>query len=212
MAKKVQHIDNENEFDTLITVVLDCSGSMQSRVGDVIGNYNWFIDQQKAIGRAKVSLHRFDTSYETIYEDKDINDVPELTTNEYFARGGTALLDAVGKTIKAIDKIKSKPDKIIVVINTDGQENSSQKHNLAQIKELVTERTNNHDWQFVFMGAGIDAFADGGAMGFTNYSAFAASPAGYSSSTHSLNRSITSYRTGETATVDMNSGTETTTK
>lgn len=216
MAKKsVQHSSNENQFDTLIVTVLDCSGSMGPRVNDVIGNYNWFIGEQKKFGRAKVSLYRFDTVYETIYEDRDINEIPELTTTDYFSRGGTALNDAVGKTIHAVDRLKNKPSKIIIAINTDGEENSSREFKLAQIQELVTERTENHDWQFIYLGASLNEFEKeahamaAGAMHFLNNVAFDNTPTGYMSSTQAYNQSVSAYRSGAAKTVNMNTGNST---
>lgn len=197
MAKKViNHTpgDEKENTDILINVLLDRSGSMNGRETDTIGNFNSLIAEQKKIpGKVLVSLTQFDDVYEEVYVGKDINEVPKLTSSVYFVRGMTALLDAVGKLIARVDALKDKPEKILFVINTDGQENSSREFNFAKIKELVTERRDNHGWEFLFIGAGLDAFSQGSQMGFNAGQTFTASnSAAGSANTYSYVNSVTS--------------------
>lgn len=185
--------------DILINVLLDRSGSMSHLVNDVIGHYNTYIGQQRGLpGKATVSLVIFDTEYQEVYLGQDINLVPTLTKDTYFARGGTAYLDALGRLIKSVDAIPNKPKKVVFVVNTDGEENSSHEYNAKTIKEMVTERQNNHDWQFVFVGAGIDALKEAAKIGIRNFSTFTttADAAGMDSSYNTLRSATTDYRSG----------------
>lgn len=201
MVKKViHHSADEETSDILINVLLDRSGSMGGRESDVIGHYNEFIKEQKAVpGTARVSLVIFDTSYEEVYVDRDITEVPKLTSDTYFVRGGTSLLDAVGKFITATDRIKNKPKKILFLINTDGEENSSHEYTKKMVKDLVTERQGKHDWQFLFIGAGVDAFSEktGAGLGLRSYQTFTSSnsPAGLSNTSNYSSSVTSTYRT-----------------
>lgn len=197
VKKNIHHTADENK-GILINVLLDRSGSMSGRESDVIGHYNAFIKEQRSIpGEARVSLVIFDTEYEEVYLNKDIHSVPKLTSTTYFPRGGTALLDSLGKLITSVDAIKDKPEKILFVINTDGFENSSREFNRDQIKALVQERTNNHGWEFLFIGAGLDAFAEAQTYGVAAYSTFTGSntAAGFYNSTQVLNSVTRTMRT-----------------
>lgn len=180
--------------DILINVLLDRSGSMGGRETDVIGHFNSFIKEQKKLaGTAYVSLTQFDDEYQEVYINKNIVDVPTLTSDVYAVRGMTALLDAVGKLITTVDAIESKPDKILFIINTDGQENSSREYTFAKIKELITERGDNHGWEFIFIGAGLDAFEQGIQMGLRAGQTFtASSSAAGSMNTYSYVNTLTS--------------------
>lgn len=181
MGKKPIHHtagDEKTDTDILINVLLDRSGSMSGKEGDVIGNFNSFIKEQRELpGTARVSLVLFDDKYQEVYVDKDIKDVPELDSGTYVIRGNTALLDAVGKLIGSVDSIKDKPNKILFLINTDGFENASREFTRSQIKEMVKERQDNHDWQFLFIGAGVDAFTEstGAGLGLKSWQTFTSS-------------------------------------
>jgi len=192
--------------DIMINVLLDRSGSMGGLEKDVIGHYNAYIKEQRYLpGRATVSHVLFDDRYEEIYVGKDIKEVPKLTKDTYSVRGSTAYLDAIGKLVNSVDAIKNKPKKVIFVINTDGLENASREFTASKIKEIITERQNNHDWQFVFIGAGFDAIKEGLKYGipvWTLYSA-AAGPQGITDSYTMLSNSTIAYRAGDTVTMDM---------
>jgi hypothetical protein len=197
----------KTDNDILINILLDRSGSMGGYEKDVIGHFNAYIDEQKELpGKATVSLVLFDDRYEQVYLGKDIAEVPALTKDTYYVRGSTAYLDALGRLVKSVDALTNKPKKVVFVINTDGYENASREFNRTQIKEIITERTNNHDWQFVFIGAGIDAFESVKDLGF-NFLSVHASPSnangGVEDSYNNLSRSTTNYRSGVTATMDF---------
>lgn len=155
-----------------IICILDRSGSMSNLAADTIGGYNSFIEQQKTkAGAAEVTTVLFDDQYEKISDATDINAVPELTSEQYYARGTTALLDAVGRTItETLSRLESKkicPAKrrVLVMIMTDGYENASKEFTKAKVKALVEATTKDYDWNYIFIGANIDAAAEAGGIG-----------------------------------------------
>lgn len=159
------------EGKTDITVVMDKSGSMGGLVDDVIGGFNQFLDDQiKVPGEAVMSLILFDTSYKFIYTGTPLAEVPRLSHDNYRPGGNTALLDAVargildaGARLEKMDEAE-RPEKVVFVIMTDGQENSSVEHSREQVKEMIKHQEEKYAWLFVFIGANIDAFAESGAM------------------------------------------------
>lgn len=189
----------------LINVILDRSGSMGGLVQSVIEHFNNYKEEVSHIKNTRMSIYQFDTTYETIAENMPVSEIPDLTKKIYFARGGTALLDAIGRTIRNIDAIADKPSKIVIVINTDGEENSSHEYKFAQIKEMVTERQNNHDWQFVFVGAGLDAFSVGTSWGINSGSTWTTSNTtrGYGDTYTVLAAATTSYAGGQSTFMNM---------
>lgn len=157
---------------TEIVCILDRSGSMTNLVDETITGYNAFIKEQQKEGPGKVTLVLFDDKYDIVYDGIMLHSVPELTDKVYYARGWTALRDAIGKTINHIRErhlldpaVSEKPDKTIVFITTDGQENSSMEFTQDQIREMV-DGCEKEGWIFFFMGANIDAFTVGVNMGF----------------------------------------------
>lgn len=155
-----------------IICILDRSGSMSNLAADTIGGYNSFIEQQKSkAGAAEVTTVLFDNQYEKIYEAVDLNEVPELTSAEYYARGTTALLDATGMTItEALSKMEREkicPAKrrVLIMIMTDGYENASKEFTKAKVKALVEGTTKEYDWNYIFIGANIDSAAEAGGIG-----------------------------------------------
>lgn len=141
--------------------ILDRSGSMSGSEKDTIGGFNSFIQKQiKDEKNTKVTTILFDHEYEVLYTRKPINKVTELTENEYWVRGSTALLDAIGKTINTLDK--EIDNKTLVVIMTDGYENSSKEYTKQQIKNLIE----NHNWEFLYIGADIDSYSEAANFGF----------------------------------------------
>lgn len=196
---------NSAKSYTDITIILDRSGSMHSVVKDTICGFNQFIEEQQKIdGRALLSLIQFDDRYEPNYEGIYLQTAQPLTKKTYTPRGSTALLDAIGKSIFnakiRIDNMpkKDRPDKIIFVILTDGEENSSREYNLAKINEMISHQRNSHDWSFVFLGANQDAIANACKMGISTQSAitYTANNAGTGAAFASASASMTSYRGG----------------
>jgi Mg-chelatase subunit ChlD len=144
--------------DRSLIFLLDRSGSMESCRDDTIGGFNSFVKDQAVIG-GKLTLIQFDHEIQTTYTNVELKDVVPLTTETFKPRGSTALLDAIGETIKS-----PKCTHPVVIILTDGQENSSVKFTKAHIKDLIEQKTKD-GWTFMYLGANQDAFAEAGAMG-----------------------------------------------
>jgi Mg-chelatase subunit ChlD len=159
--------------ETYIAVLLDRSGSMQSIRQDVIGGFNTFIEDQKKAGdNAFLTLVQFDSvGIDTVLESKPIKDVPALSEATYEPRGGTPLLDALGQTINrtgsALAAIPEsvRPDKVVFVIITDGQENASQTFTKEQIQEMIELQEGTYKWNFVYLGANVNSFDEARMMG-----------------------------------------------
>lgn len=159
---------------THITVILDRTGSMQSIRDDTIGGFNAFLDAQKAEpGTATLTLVQFDTQdpYEVIHHFKPVEEVAALTRETYVPRASTPLLDALGRGINDLEQALStleeaeRPAKVVFVVVTDGQENSSKEFRKDQIEKMIKEKTNKDDWQFVFLSADLAAIGDAMAVG-----------------------------------------------
>ena len=145
-----------------IIFIMDRSGSMTGFSEDTIGGFNSFVEKEKEKDiNTYVTTILFDNDYEILYERKEINKVEKLTDKEYWPRGTTALLDAIGKTITSFER---KIDgKALVVIMTDGYENASVEFSKKQIKEMI----DNHDWEFIYLGAEIDSYSEASQFGFS---------------------------------------------
>ncbi len=152
-----------------MVLILDKSGSMSGLEDDTIGGFNSMIDKQKDLNiTTKVTTVLFDTKFNVIHDREDIKNVQKLTSNEYRAGGNTALLDAIGSTINKIENVSGIYDKnsrVLFVIITDGQENSSKEYTKAQIKKMISAKQSKHDWEFVFLGANIDAVTEAESLG-----------------------------------------------
>ena len=146
--------------DLDLIFLIDRSGSMHGSEKDTIGGFNSFIQRErKKELNTNVTTVLFDDEYEILYERKPIEDVSELTEEEYYVRGCTALLDAIGKTITTLNhKIENK---VLFVIMTDGMENASVEYSKPQIRNMI----NNHTWEFIFIGADIDSYSEAGSIG-----------------------------------------------
>lgn len=189
---------------TKIVFVVDRSGSMANIAKDIIGGYNKFIADQKALnhGTCDVSFYQFDTEYDAVYENTPINFVKDLDDKTFVPRGGTALLDAVGKTINTVGvqlaalKEEERPEKVLVVILTDGEENSSREFKGTRIKEMITHQTDKYQWSFVYIGANQDAWAVGNSLGIaaTSNLTWASNSKGTSLAFASLNNNTRFYR------------------
>lgn len=189
---------------TAIAYLLDGSGSMASLTDDTIGGFNTFVTEQKALpGEATFSMYIFNTSVSPVHEFIPLANVSELNRKVYRASGRTALLDAMGQTIDSLGARlaampeEERPSKVIVIVSTDGEENSSMNFTLDQIKEKVEHQRSAYSWEFVFIGANIDAITAGTSMGFAAHNSvgYEASAAGTESLYRSISSNMTSYRT-----------------
>jgi uncharacterized protein YegL len=165
---------------TDITVVLDRSGSMQAIKLEAENGLNHFITEQKELpGYANFTLVKFDTEYEFEYNGVNIQEVKKCNL---IPRGMTALLDAVGRAINEtgdrLNKMEedSRPGLVVFVIVTDGEENASREFTKLQIKEMITKQQSVYNWQFTFLGANQDAFAEAAGMGISAISTMTYSP------------------------------------
>lgn len=155
-------MDKKPNDEMDIIFIMDRSGSMTGFSEDTIGGFNSFIEKEKDKDiNTYVTTILFDNDYEILYERKEINKVEKLTEKEYWPRGTTALLDAIGKTITSFER---KIDgKALVVIMTDGYENASVEFSKKQIKEMIDK----HDWEFIYLGAEIDSYSEASQFGFS---------------------------------------------
>lgn len=155
-----------------IVCILDRSGSMRNLAGDTIGGYNSFLAKQRQeAGSAQVTTVLFDDKYDKIVDAVDLAKVPELTEREYYARGMTALLDAVGRTIMDTagrfeqEGICPAKRRVLFMIMTDGKENDSKEYSRAAVKSMIEVATREYGWNFIFMGANIDSVAEAASIG-----------------------------------------------
>ncbi|MBN2879522.1 MAG: VWA domain-containing protein [Clostridia bacterium] len=152
-----------NSNKTELVFILDRSGSMSGLESDTVGGFNSMIEKQKKLpDEAIVTTVLFDNEYELLHDRIPLKDVCAVTEKEYFVRGTTALLDALGATIKKIAKVQkalgsNKAEKVLFVIVTDGLENASREYSAEKIKKMVKDAEKNDGWEFIFLGANIDA-------------------------------------------------------
>lgn len=189
-----------------ITVVLDRSGSMGVLTNEVIGAFNAFVDEQKQVeGEASFTLIQFGDHYEVNCEAINIQEVSRLDETTYVPRGMTALFDAVGRTIRSTGNRLSamaeseRPEKVIFLIQTDGMENASKNFTLDQIKTMIKEQQEVYSWEFVFLGANIDAISVAADIGILQGRAmkYANNAEGVSEALCSLSVNLASYRRGD---------------
>ena len=157
---------------TEIVFILDRSGSMEGLEADTIGGFNSMMKKQKEEqGEALVSTVLFDDVCEVIHDRVPMDEVKKLTKKEYFVRGSTALLDAIGGAIHHIGNIhkyareEDRPEKTLFIITTDGMENASHSYTYAKVKKMVERQKKKYGWEFLFLGANMDAIAAAGRIG-----------------------------------------------
>lgn len=155
-----------------LVFILDKSGSMSGLESDTIGGYNAMVKkQQDEPGEAIVTTVLFDDNYELLHDRINIKGICPITEKEYFVGGCTALLDAIGKTIHKIGNAQrhtseeQRADKVMFVITTDGMENASKEYSYEKIKEMVERQKDKYGWEFIFLGANIDAIATAARFG-----------------------------------------------
>lgn len=159
---------------TEIVFILDRSGSMGGLESDTIGGFNSMLDkQQKEQGEAVITTVLFDDQYELLHDRINIKGIKPITTKEYYVRGCTALLDAVGKTINKIGNVQKntsddeRAEKVMFVITTDGLENASKEYNYNRVKSMIERQRDKYGWEFIFLGANIDAVAEAAKFGIS---------------------------------------------
>lgn len=156
---------------TEIIFIIDRSGSMAGLESDTVGGYNSFLERQKEDGNAIISTVLFNSESTVIHDRIPLEQVKPMTRKEYFASGSTALLDALGGAIHHIGNVhkyarkEDVPERTIVVITTDGMENSSRRYSYEQVRQMVERQKKKYDWEFLFLGANMDAIAAAGRFG-----------------------------------------------
>jgi hypothetical protein len=178
---------------------------MQTIRDDTIGGFNSFLEEQKKTDDGdRLTLVQFDTHYEVVHDNIALSEVQPLDDKTFVPRGGTALLDAIGRTINAtgarlaaLDE-KDRPEKVIFVIITDGEENQSREFSHKQAMEMIGHQTEKYQWQFMYIGANQDAIGVGRALGIAAGSSmsYAASNIGTQNTWKGLSRSVTSRKRG----------------
>lgn len=159
---------------TELVFIIDRSGSMSGLESDTIGGFNSLIEKQrKQDGECFVSTVLFDDASEVIHDRLKLEDVPKMTENDYYVRGCTALIDAIGGAIHHIGNIhkyarsEDVPEHTMFVIITDGQENASHKYSSDQVKKMIERQKEKYGWEFLFIGANIDAVETAGHYGIS---------------------------------------------
>jgi len=157
---------------TELVFILDRSGSMEGLEKDTIGGFNSLIQRQKAAeGEALVSAVLFSSRSEVLYDRAEIQSIPPMTEEQYFTQGGTALLDAIGGAIHHIGNVhkyireEDRPEHTLMIITTDGMENASRKYGSDEVKRMIEKRKKEDGWEFLFLGANIDAVETAEAFG-----------------------------------------------
>ena len=157
---------------TELVFILDRSGSMAGLEADTIGGFNAMLEKQKAEpGEAIVSTVLFDNRSEVLHDRLPLDRVPAMTREDYWVRGCTALLDAVGGAIRHIGNVhkyareEDRPERILFIITTDGMENASRRYDYREVKAMIEQMREKYGWEFLFLGANIDAAREAARFG-----------------------------------------------
>lgn len=197
---------------TDINIILDRSGSMEQIKEATISSINEFINAQKLVpGDATLSLYQFDDKYDTVYENRPLQQASHLSNETFVPRGWTALYDAICTTIDSVGARLSKmtesdrPKKVLVVVMTDGHENMSKKFSKYDVASKIKHQQDKYSWQFVFLGANQDAIATADSLGFDKGSAltYQFSNAGVKRGTTQLCAATANYRMSHEKTNDF---------
>jgi len=190
---------------TSITVLLDASGSMQPLAKETISGFNAFLTEQQALpGEAVLTLATFSypLKYRLVYDCTPLSEVQPLTPETYSPNGGTALLDAIGRTVNTLGtrlaamKEEDRPSKVLFIIMTDGEENASLEFVHEKVMEMINHQRDKYSWEFCFMGANQDAIKAGASIGITRQNTYSynATKGGTRDLFASVNQGTSSYR------------------
>ncbi len=159
---------------TELVFILDKSGSMSGLEKDTIGGFNSMLEKQKALeGKCNITTVLFDNNYELLHDRIDIRGIKPITEREYRVGGSTALLDAIGRTIHKISGVQKntaedyRANKVMFVIITDGEENSSREYSAEKVKKMIELEKSKYGWEFIFLGANIDAVETAESFGIS---------------------------------------------
>lgn len=159
---------------TELVFILDKSGSMSGLEKDTIGGFNSMLEKQKSVdGECRITTVLFDNNYTLLHDRIDIRAVSPMTSKEYFVGGCTALLDAIGITINKLAVVQKntaedyRADKVMFVIITDGEENSSREYSADKVRQMIEQEKEKYGWEFIFLGANIDAVQTAGHFGIS---------------------------------------------
>lgn len=200
-----------NQNLTLVAVVLDRSGSMAPLREATIAGLNEFLDiQRKSPGDVLLHLVQFDDKYDIVRDFTPLSDVKPISHADYEPRGWTALMDAMGRTINDVgNRLKAMPEatrpgKVVMVIQTDGQENYSKEYARAKIMEMVIHQREKYQWEFVFLGANIDAMTTADSFGILRGSTmqYTANVASTKALYGVVGRSVSNFKSGVVASVN----------
>lgn len=157
---------------TELVFILDKSSSMGGLESDTIGGFNSMLEKQKKVdGECYITTVLFDNNYELLHDRIDIRAVSPITEKEYYVGGSTALVDAIGRTINKISYVQKhtsdeyRAEKVMFVIITDGMENASREYSSKQVKQMIEHHKSKYGWEFIFLGANIDAVETAGSFG-----------------------------------------------
>ena len=200
----------KNEITELV-FILDKSGSMAGLEKDTIGGFNALVEKQRKLqGDVRVTTVLFNQSYELLHDRISLKGISPLTEDDYAVGGTTALLDAIGSTVQKIANAQKRTmeeeraDKVMFVITTDGMENASCEYNYKKINEMIAMQKQKFNWEFIFLGANIDAVATARQFGVEEEFAveYHADPEGTQLNYQVLSEAVTSFRTGKS--IDRN--------
>jgi len=192
---------------TELVFILDRSGSMSGLESDTIGGYNGLLEKQKQEGgEAVITTVLFDDHGELLPDRSNLRGVAPITEKEYFVRGSTALLDAIGKTISKIGNAQKhtaeeeRAERVLFVITTDGMENASREYSLKLVREMIERQKTRYGWEFLFLGANIDAAETAESFGIHRDMAVNYNPDGEGTQLNYqvLSDVVTSFRDGAT--------------
>ena len=200
----------KNEMTELV-FILDKSGSMAGLEKDTIGGFNALVEKQRQLqGDVRVTTVLFNQSYELLHDRISLKGISTLTEDDYEVGGTTALLDAIGSTVQKIANAQKRTmeeeraDKVMFVITTDGMENASCEYNYKKINEMIAMQKQKFNWEFIFLGANIDAVATARQFGVEEEFAveYHADPEGTQLNYQVLSEAVSSFRTGKS--IDRN--------